>query len=409
MNNYWLVKIWQDLPKRIAKCVKRGGGHGNTVALKLLEDIDHFETKDLKKRRALVMLSPNAWLTALHQFPDIKLYNHTGFTHGLIKGLNESGYLVDMADPDHPFEFKKEYDLFVGHGGKCRPFLDQLKPGTPVYQYISGLYWRQFNEESDERYHRFFKKHGVSKVEKHRRSMEGLVDGLEYLNERADTLFTIHCPRMCEAYDKYADKFHYTGLGAYIDPLFEGSMEGRQFYVGRKNFIYVGGTSGNLQKGLDLLIEAFAQTPDLHLYIYCKVEEEILAYCREELCSKNIHYIYHWRFKPFHGKLRRLLRRTNFSVHAPINIGMGTAFMGTLGVGMIPVGYVDLEDPEGKSVLTESWDVNALSQCIRQASERTAEWCEDASLKIRSHYLEHCEPERVAERFKEMFSEAAGR
>jgi glycosyltransferase involved in cell wall biosynthesis len=208
---------------------------------------------------------------------------------------------------------------------------------------------------------------------------------------------------MVEAYGQHAAKFHSTGLGAYLDRRFDVSDGERDFNSGRSNFIYVGGTGGNLQKGLDLLIEAFALLPNLHLYIYCKVEEEILQYCRMELGLPNIHYIYHWRFRPFHARLKRLLRNTNFTVHAPINSGMGTAFMATMGAGLIPVGYVDVPDPGEDSVLTDSWQVEDLAECIRSASNRTAAWCREASRLARQKYAQHCDPQQVERNFRAMF------
>lgn len=358
-----------------------------------------------KRKRALVTLNPNVWLTALSEYPHIKLYNHSGFVHGLVTALNEAGYIVDLVDAHFEYTVTNKYDVFVGHGGSCRPLIEQLPEGVPIYQYISGLYWRVFDDESDARRDRFFKVHGGEKPEVHRRSITHLIEGLEYLNEKADVLFSINCPRMAKAYGRYSSKFYYTGLGAYIDPLFDIPADEKVFDKGKKNFIYVGGTGGNLQKGLDLLIEAFSELPDLNLYIYCKVEEEILDHCRDLLNKVNIHYIYHWRYLGFQSKIADLVKNLNFSVHAPINIGMGTAFMATLGVGLIPVGYVDVADPEEGAVLTDSWQVEDLISCIREASEKSTDWCENASVLARKRYRKYCEPDTVRANFVEMFKQ----
>ena len=52
-------------------------------------------------------------------------------------------------------------------------------------------------------------------------------------------------------------------------------VKDRDFDAGRKGFIYVAGNLGNVQKGLDLLLDTFARTPELTLYIYCNVEDEV--------------------------------------------------------------------------------------------------------------------------------------
>jgi glycosyltransferase involved in cell wall biosynthesis len=408
MKNYLIILATQYFPTWLARkirALKSLKQERNTGELAYLSNVDHFETTEPKKKRALVLLYPSAWLTALAQYPNIKLYNHSGFVFSLVKALNENGYLVDLADSHQSLELKKQYDLCVGHGGACRPFIDQLDEGVPIYQYIAGAYWKEFNAESEERYTRFYDKYSGVKPAQYRRSLEGFIEGIEYLNEKADVRFTLNCPRWVAGYGKYAEEFYFTGLGAYLDDVLKVDPLEKDYDAGSKNFIYVGGTSGNLQKGMDILIEAFAQTPELHLYIYCKVEEEIMRYCKKELAASNIHYIYHWRYKPFQKRLDKLLRRTNFTVHAPINTGLGTAFSASMGVGLIPVGYIDLPEPVGESaVLTDSWHVDALVKCISEASTKSPEWCLRASEFTVEKYNEHCEPDKVQRNFREMFS-----
>jgi glycosyltransferase involved in cell wall biosynthesis len=406
MKNRLLVTLTQTLPTRVRKGLERlrrpKAASGVSVPPFLPGIRDHLPG-NVSPRRALVALRPDIWIEAKRQYPNIQLYNHHGFVFSLVKALNEAGFVVDLVDSHSGATFSDHYDLFVGHGGHCQWILDRLPDKTPVYQYISGLYWRAFDRESDERYDRFFSSRGLQKPLRHRRSITNLIDGLESLNRRADVLFTIHCPRMAEAYGPYAGKFQFTGLGAYLDQLFLVNAKEKDFDIGRKNFIYVGGTSGNLQKGLDLFLEAFAKTPDLHLYIYCKVEEEIHNHCHKELSCPNIHYIYHWRYRPFHNRLKHLLQRTNFTVHAPINTGLGTAFSATLGAGLIPVGYVDLPEPYDHVVLADSWSVDSIVECIRDASARSSIWCEEASKEAVQRYKKHCDPETVEKNFRAMF------
>jgi glycosyltransferase involved in cell wall biosynthesis len=407
MKNRLLIILTQQAPTLLRRKLNELKSPATrTVASQppALPGIDDHLPQGITARRALVLLRPDIWLAARRQHPDIKLYNHHGFVFSLVKALNESGFIVDLVDYLSDHQPAGNYDLCIAHGGYCKRFLEWLPAEVPVYQYISGLYWKVFDTESDERYERFFSHHGLPKPTSHRRSITSQIEGLEYLNQRADKLFTIHCPRMVAAYGDYASKFHFTGLGAYLDKLFEFPQEQNDFEAGRRNFIYVGGTGGNLQKGLDLLIEAFQQTPELNLYIYCKVEEEILKHCRKELASPNIHYIYHWKHRPFHKRLRKLLTQTNFTVHAPINIGMGTAFMGSMGAGLIPVGYVDLADPGESAVVTDSWQVGSLVECIRRAASKPADWCRTASGLTRSYYGIHCDPAQVERNFRKMFN-----
>jgi len=404
MINTTLIRLTQQIPTLLVKIlnwIRRSFSITKRSHLSFLENIDHFAADMPKTRHALITLSPDAWLTAVRQYPNIRLFNYYGLTYEMVRALNENGYMVDIADLLSEHTPTRHYDLFVGHGGKCRTILDSLPVGTPVLQYVSGVHWKTFQEESAERYQSFASRRNAPLVQHFRRSFDNLCEGVDYLAARTDAFFTIHCPRMIASYGKQVGRFVFTGLGSYPDTKLI-PVGGHDFNAGKNNFIYVGGSGGNIQKGLDVLISAFARHPDLHLYIYCIVEPELLRYAALDLNLPNIHYIYHWRFPGYHKRLERMLGKINFTVHAPCNFGMGTAFMGSLGVGLIPVGYVDYAGPEDSVVLADSWHVDALAKCIREASEKSGEWCETAAGKALEFYLEHCTAEGFHKRFSEL-------
>jgi glycosyltransferase involved in cell wall biosynthesis len=342
---------------------------------------------------------------AIDQYPDIRHFNYFGLTYEIVKALNENGYRVDIADLTREHVPTKSYDLFIGHGGRCRTIIDRLPAESLIFQYISGAYWHGFNEESRQRYERFARSRGIKVPDRYRRDLSEVLEGEEYLLNKADCVFTLNCPRMISTFGGYQSKFFFTAFGAYIDQALFIPPAERRHDQGLRNFIYVGGTGGNIQKGLDVLIEAFASTPHLHLYIYCKVEDEIVTHYKLELALPNIHYIYHYRYPAFSGKLKRLMRRINFSVHAPINSGMGTAFMGTMGLGLIPVGYVDIEDDPECTVLSQDWDLESIVACIRRAAGKDAHWCELASSGIIKAHNRMCGTSALRVSFKMIFSD----
>lgn len=406
VNNTSRILVTQRIPDAIsatlrklrANCIHPSSKTDNAI----VENIDHFPTDQPKNKRALLSLSTQAWQTAIAQFPNIRLFNYVGITYEIVRSLNENGYLVDIVDFTHEHKPIKDYDMFVGHGGNCRSIIDHLREDTPILQYVSGLHWQAFNDESSERYNSFSIRKNVESPLKFRRSFENQATGEDYLSEKATALFTINCPRMVNSYGKHVPKFFYTGLGAYPDARMKVDRQARNFKDGRKKFLYVGGTGGNIQKGADLIIDAFAQNPDLHLYIFCKIEPELITASHKELNLPNIHFIHHWRHRPFRKILENLLQEMVFTVHAPINIGLGTAFMATLGEGFIPVGYLDYNGPHESAILTHSWQVESLSTCIQEASRKSPEWCESASQLAREFYLKHCSPDAFHARFSEL-------
>lgn len=406
MKNTTKIILFQNLPEGsysyLAFLLSKLKNTRKNESLTFLENINHFEPEKPKDKLALLTLSPTAWLQAINQHPKITKFNFIGLTFEIVRALNLNGYLVDISDVNTIFYPQKDYDLLIGHGGKCKQIIDNLKKDAKIIQYVSGEFWEGFNKESEERYNAFCERKNIKEKLTFKRSLDGLIEGENYLTEKADILFTINFPRMVNSFDKYKSKFHFTGFGAYPDELLYVPVEQKDYDFGRKNFIYVGGTGGNIQKGMDLLIEAFSKTQELNLYIYCKVEEEILKYYKKELNNKNIHYIYHWRFFSYRNRLKELMKRIVFTIHVPINSGLGTAFMGSMLIGLIPVGYVDLEDGLDFAVLSNSWQIDDIVKVIKEASNKSPEWCKDAAKKTIEYSKKNWSVESFMEKFNEM-------
>lgn len=134
-----------------------------------------------------------------------------------------------------------------------------------------------------------------------------------------------------------------------------------------KRILHQGGR-GNIQKGLDLLIEAFAAEPDVHLYIDSPIEFEVLSNYKTELSLSNIHY-YEWQSR-FPGGMRSILEKCAFVLHAGINSGQSTALVGALYHGLVPVvtneanlGLGDLE------IRIDAPSVPSIRKAIRQVSQ----------------------------------------
>lgn len=347
---------------------------------------------------ALLSLSPTAWRTAVAQAPNIEIFNIIGLTFEIAKALNELGYSVDIVDIcDNDFRPQKPYDLYLGHGGHTGAILDSLPPDTFVIHYASGAAWDAFNRMSQERYDNFCRRRGLPRSRQFARSISGTESGEERLARRSNAAF-LSGPRTVATFTGISKRMELLYLGAYVQkdilPL------RRDFSAGRRNFLCAGATSGNVQKGLDLIIEAFAQLPRLNLFIYCKVEKEILDAYARELRLPNIHYVYHYSIGPLRPKIRALLERVNFTFGAPIDTGPGTAMLGTLGLGLIPVGYIDIDASESESVLGDDFTVESLVDCAVRASEKPAEWCEQASASIMRRFGKLHEPAQFGANFK---------
>lgn len=400
MRNTTRVKLFQVIPETGRGFLSRVLRQGSAETSASIHGIDHFPTPRAKIKRALVALSPAAWKQACEQHPNIKYFNYTGLSHEIVKALNENGYLVDIVDHSREHSPEKTYDLFVGHGGHCRSIIDSLPSRTPILQYVSGAHWAAFNRQSAARYRRFSEVHGYPLTEQFTRSMAGSTEGEEYLSRKATHMFTIGCPRMAATYGALATKFVFTGLGAYEDAILGDSAAKKHNHPTK--FLYLAGTGGNIQKGLDLFIDSFSNIPNCHLYVYCNVEREILNYAYQQFNAPNIHYIYHWRHAPFQRQLRDLINKISFTLHAPIDAGLGTAFSASLAAGMIPVGHVDYSGNSNHCILSDSWDVDALSNCIKRAANSSRAWRKVASDASRQFYEQNCTANNFSKRFNRL-------
>lgn len=369
----------------------------------LIEGINRYCRPASSKRRALLSLSPAAWLRAAAQYPDVKVFNIDGLTIEVVRALNALGYVVDITDCTVAgFQPSRPYDLFLGHGGQGRSILDRLSASTFVLHYASGAYWQAFNRMSKERYDNFYRRTGRERGQGFVRSLDGTEEGEEYLARRADATFVCG-PRTAATFDGISRRLCVLYLGAYVGESLRPSNH--NFEEGRRHFAYVAGTSGNVQKGLDLLLEVFAKLPAVHLYVHCKVETEILRAYRHTLSSPNVHYTYHYEWGPLRHRAREVLGRANFTLSAPIDTGCGTAFLGSMGLGLVPVGYADIEAEADESVLTTTPSIDALSEAVRRASTQSVEWCREASRKTLARYHRLHAPPVFGENFRKMLIE----
>ena len=399
VNAYYRSVLYEYFPSLADKWRRKFISGKQAATSRQAVNIDQFLEKSARGH-VLVVLSQAAWFGAIQAGPSLKFFNIKGLTLEVVKAFNELGYLVDIVDWNSPGGAlpRNSYAAVFAHGPYCKGIIEALPPETVVIHYASGAYWKEFNKMSQERYEAFAARNSLPVARDFIRSLSGTEDGEEYLARRANHTF-LSGPRTVATFEGICQDMTLLYLGSYVDNSLRDID--RDYEAGRKNFIYVAGSGGNIQKGMDILIEAFSQTPDLHLYIYCLLEDEVLAAYKDKLALPNIHYIYHLRFSIFKKALLRKLALINFSVTAPIDTGPGTAMLGSIGIGLIPVGYADIEGTDQDSCLTSDWKIPAIITCVRAASEKSAQWCERASRLNLEKYEKLHKPEVFGANFKQ--------
>lgn len=309
---------------------------------------------------ALLIYLPGALEACIHGHAP-RIFNPDGANVEIALALNEAGYRVDAVQiDDADFPIEKKYEILVAHAGNAYSSIgERLHPGCRVLDYSTGCHWREFNRQTSERIEAFCRRRGISESAVSVRPL--VVENEDYAVKRADLVVCLGAAT-ARTFAPYARRVAWVNNAAYLQrPVCPRPMSEKR----RRHFLYTGGT-GNIQKGLDLLIEAFAQEPGLHLHIDSPVEPELLAAYPKELRGRNIHYV-EWQRKLPNGPAR-IAQRCAFTLNAAFNSGQSTAFIGSLAFGLIPISTVETSLGLGAEIPIGTPSVDAIRDAICQAA-----------------------------------------
>jgi hypothetical protein len=161
-----------------------------------------------------------------------------------------------------------------------------------------------------------------------------------------------------------------------------------------RGFLYQGGIAC-VQKGLDLLIEAFAQEPDAHLYLDTWIEDDVLNAYRRELASPNIHFV------RLTQRLARVRNRVDdvcpFLILAGLNSGQSTAMVAGTARGRIPVitESADIPWSDGTIKISGS-DVPSIRKAISYAASLSDQKLLAMSKAARNGFMTFFTPQAFA-------------
>lgn len=286
-------------------------------------------------------------------------FNPAGASLEMARALNQCGYVVDAVSfRDAGFTPERDYDLFVGHDGvSFRRISETLGRQTKRVTYATQCYSEVFKAETERSYARFCRSRGLERSTlKTSRSM----DVSSYAVASADLVVCLG-KETRQTFVPVAKSVVAINNAAYLEvnPAQEKSAK----RAATANFVYYGG-AGNIQKGVDLLIEAFAGMPEAHLYLFSPLEPEVVRAYRRELRASNIHFVHPWRFFP--SLVRRLVATCTFNILCGFGSGQSTALIASLGLGLVPVMNTAADIDAPGVAITES-TVPGVRAAVRRA------------------------------------------
>ena len=293
---------------------------------RIIRDYDEFcDGKPARRALLSYLVLP---LLPPPSFRDRVKFSNRGIAQEIPRVLNELGYSVDIVNydnrswlPDRP------YDLFIGHGGINFEQISRrlLERSARIY-FSTGIYWRESNTRVQWRAADLVTRKGV--VLSSYRTVENEED---YAVRNSDGIICLGNHRAVDTYSHFSKVI---GINNAIFPVYWEEWRGKDYERGRRNFLFFSGR-GNVLKGLDLLLEAFAGT-DLHLHVCQHLEPDFAdAYRRELTECPNIQV---HGFVPMRSpKFYNLANRCDWVISPTCAEGQPGAVLECMAQGLIPI------------------------------------------------------------------------
>lgn len=302
-------------------------------------------------------------------------FSNIGIARFMARALNRLGYIVDVADwTDEQFRVRRPYDLFIGHAGRNTPvIMAALARETVKIYFSSGLHCLEQNRREAERFDALERRRGVRLPADRRIEWD---ETPAY--ERADGIICVGNDRVRASFSRYSTVIALNNA-AYPD---DGSQEEvKDFESARSGFLFFSGP-GNVHKGLDLLLEAFARL-EAHLHVCQEIEPEFHKAFRRELDELgNIHRIglVPARSAEFH----RLAARCAWTILPSCAEGQPGGVVECMQFGLVPVvsRECNITTRDFGITLSDS-SVAEIERTVKDLAQRPPEWCAKMSRRTR--------------------------
>ncbi len=246
----------------------------------------------------------------------------------IVRIFQGMGYAVDVIDwDDADFVPKKRYDIFIDIHGNMERFAPFVGEGCLKVLHVTGSHWLHQNRAEYERLESIKQRRRVSL--RPRRQVPP-VRGIEV----ADCATVLGNDTTLETWKYAGKKMFRIPATSPIYPLFD---QAKDFESCKSRFVWLG-SSGLALKGLDLVLEAFAGMPDLHLTVCGPVDAEedfARAYEKELRHSPNIDTV-GW-VDVDSDRFRSIAKDAVGMVYPSASEGASIAVLTCMSAGLIPI------------------------------------------------------------------------
>jgi len=335
----------------------------------------YLNSSNRKPKKALVSYLVSPVIDELSGI-QTSLFSNNGAGRTIPKLLNELGYTVDVINWDDTRPIAGKYDLVIFHGGKNFDQIKKLKTNSnKLVYYSTGSYWRYHNDEEQKRLNYFEERHN----KKYKLDRE-IQDAEEQANTKSDAIISLGNQDTANTYAKFKHVYHLAGASMPI--LSPRSIQATN--ANELGFLFMAGP-GNLHKGLDIVLDAWAKLPkNLHLHIITYLDDDFVDYYRKQLYdTSNIHT--HGYIMQRSEQFYEIINQCQFSILLSCSEGSPGSVIESMHQGLIPVvsrqSHIDIDD---NGYILKKNTVEELENIIQALSQIKQNEIVQSQLELRS-------------------------
>lgn len=299
--------------------------------------------------------------------------------------ISKFGYNVDVCDYNYnKSDFKKKYDLLIDlHPRDNAVYNKFLKPDCIKIAYLTGSNTSFSNVAEQKRINDVYRRRNIKLIPRRQAPL------ISKRIENYDAIFFIGNEYNLKTYSEFK-----------MPPVYFIKNTGYDFNFGNEkrkanNFMFLG-SAGQVHKGLDLLLEIFAQKcRDCNLYVCSSFENEsdfCEAYKHELYNTSNIHPIGFVDIKS--DKFKEIAEKCAYMIMPSCSEGIAGSVLTAMSAGMIPIVSRECGFEDDEVIHLKDCSKECLEDSIKFYASKDDEWIKSESEKavkiVKERYSEEC-------------------
>ncbi|MEQ8172475.1 MAG: glycosyltransferase [Candidatus Eremiobacterota bacterium] len=352
------------------------------------------QVKEVKyKKRAILIYLVDAFLLKDN---DLMFLYHQNLRQckQIASILGEFGYIVDVADiNDANFKPARIYDLVLSHRFNLNNIKKSLQNSIKIYL-STGINHIISNRNVKKRYENLIERRKCNLKIK-----SLLSEDMPFVLE-ADFIIGFGNDFIMKTWQEIVKvpTYLFNNYGFQKTKFID-----KKFIDARRNFLFFA-SSGQVLKGLDLLLDIFPKYPELNLYICSRFEKEkdfCQIYYNELFKTKNIHPVGFILVNS--DEFYRLINKCAYIIYPSCSEGQPGAVIQCMYTGLIPIltkeSGIDTED---FGITFSNDTIEEIENTIIKLSQMPEEWCKERSIKTRKIAEKKYSEEAFMERWREI-------